>query len=121
MRYKGILTGTSAQDFDHFCREGMEGEKCRRADIDSIESDEIKLVFTEAFRQRRCNDTLNIHYPDAFYASPNEGWKNLKILTPIEKETYNIDSPEGLIVVCLVQPNLYDQGFNAREIKMSET
>jgi hypothetical protein len=90
------------------------------ADIDSIESDEMKLVYTEAFRQRRCNATLNIDYPDAFYAGPNEGWKNLKILTPIEKETYNIDSPEGLIVVCLVQPNLYDQGFNAREIKVGD-
>jgi hypothetical protein len=129
MRYNGILTGKTAQEFDHFYREGMEREKADKlmstmfdegADIDSIESDEMKLVYTEAFRQRRCNATLNIDYPDAFYAGPNEGWKNLKILTPIEKETYKIDSPEGLIVVCLVQPNLYNKGFNGREIQVGD-
>ena len=129
MRYKGILTGRTSQEFDHFYREGMEREKADKlmstmfdegADVNSIESDEMKLVYSEALRQGRCNATLNIDYPDSFYTGPNEGWKNLKILTPIERETYKIDSPRGLIVVCLVQPNLYDKGMNGREIQVGD-
>jgi hypothetical protein len=65
------------------------------ADVDSIESDEMKLVYSESFRQRRCNATLKINYPDSFYTGPNEDWKSLKILTPIERATYKIDSPKG--------------------------
>jgi hypothetical protein len=69
-------------------------------DVDTIESgDEMKLVYSEGLRQRRCNATLNIDYPDSLYVGPNEGWKNLNILTPTEKETYKIDSPKGLLVV----------------------
>jgi hypothetical protein len=129
MRYRGILTGRTTQEFDHFYREGMEREKADKlmstmfdegADVDSIESEEMKLVYSEALRQTRCNATLNIDYPDSFYVGPNEGWKSLKIMTRFEKETYKIDSPEGLIIVCLVQPNLYRKGFSAREIQVGD-
>jgi hypothetical protein len=129
MRYRGILTNRTAQEFDHFYREGLEREKADNlmstmfdegADVDSIEGEEMKLVYSEALRQRRCDATLNIDYPDSFYVGPNEGWKSLKILTRLERETYKMDSPEGLIIVCLVQPNLYRQGFNAREIKVGD-
>jgi hypothetical protein len=121
LRYRGILTGRTAQEFDQFYREGMERNKADKlmsemfdegADVASIESGEMKLVYSETLRQSRCNATLNIDYPDSVYVGPNEGWKSLKILTPLEKETYKIDSPKGLIVVCLVQPNLYKKGFN---------
>jgi hypothetical protein len=129
MRYRGILTGKTAQEFDQFYREGMERSKADKlmsemfeegADMDSIDSAQMKLVYSEKIRQSKCNATLNIDYPDSFYIGPNEGWKSLRILTPIEKETYKIDSPKGLIVVCLVQPNLYKIGFNGKEIQVGE-
>jgi hypothetical protein len=129
MRYRGILTGRTAQEFDHFYREGMERKKADKlmstmfddgADVDSIESKEMKLVYSEALRQSECNVTLNIDYPDSFYVGPNEGWKSLKILTRLERDTYKIDSPEGLIIVCLVQPNLYSIGFNGREMQVGD-
>jgi hypothetical protein len=31
----------------------------------------------------------------------NEGWKRLQIPTQLEKETDKIDSPKGLVLVCL--------------------
>jgi hypothetical protein len=129
MRYRGILTGRTKEEFDQFYREGMERNKADKlmsemfdegADMESIESGEMKLVYSEKIRQGKCNATLNIDYPDSFYLGPNEGWKSLRILTPIEKETYNIDSPKGLIVVCLVQPNLYKTGFSGREIQVGD-
>jgi hypothetical protein len=132
MRYRGILTGRTAQEFDQFYREGTERDKADKlmstmfdegVDVDSSvdsDSDEMKLVYAEKLRQNKCNATLNIDYPDSFYVGPNEGWKSLRIMTRLEKETYKIESPKGLILVCLVQPNLYERGFEGREIQVGD-
>lgn len=127
MRYRGILTDKTADDFDHFYREGMEREKADKLMANmfedttgAVDDANMKLVYTETLRQKHCNVTLNRDYPDCFYVGPNEGWKSLVIPSDKEREAYRIEKLRGLIIVCLVKPNLYDRGFNGQEIKAGD-